>query len=371
MIDRRTVLRGSLGALGAASLATLAGCSSRDAESEPAGFDPSVTPDADTGPINPRVVGTIATGLAVPWGVAFDSAGVAYVSERDTGRILRIRGGDTESIGEVPGVALSPGRGEGGLLGLAFLPGDDSTLFVHHTTADDDRVVRIDLSGGGLGNPQPILTGIPRANTHHGGRLLAGPDGSLFVSTGDAQQRSEAQNPDSPLGKILRIDADGAPAAGNPSGSAVWSLGHRNVEGLALDADGRLWASEFGQDSVDELNLIEAGGNYAWPGTEGTGSPAGQRDPLVTWPTSECSPAGLAITQSTAFVAALRGRSLWGVPLDGPRAGRPVRYFAQEFGRLRTVVVAPDGDLWVTTSNTDGRGDPRDGDDRILRVSLT
>lgn len=157
----------------------------------------------------------------------------------------------------------------------------------------------------------------------------------------------------------------------NPFGNRTWTYGHRNVEGLAFDADGRLWATEFGDKSTDELNLIVEGGNYGWPDVEGSSGNDSFRNPKATWsPTSTCSPAGLAITRSTAFVGALQGRSLFAVPLDGTDAGDPKEYFAGDYGRIRGVAVAPDGSLWVTTSNTDGRTDPGKNDDKILRVTL-
>jgi glucose/arabinose dehydrogenase len=272
-------------------------------------------------------------------------------------------------VGKVSGSAGSPG-GEGGLLGLAIPPGDESAVFGYVTTSSDDRIVRMTLSGDQLGRPEPVLTGIPIGSRHHGGRLLFDSEGRLYVSTGDAGDGSLAQDRDSLAGKVLRIDQDGKAAAGNPFGNRTWSYGHRNVEALAFDADGRLWAAEFGDKSADELNLIERGGNYGWPDAEGRSRNDDFIDPRVTWGTDECSPAGLAITRSTAYVGALQGECLFEVPLDGTNAGRPVAHFAGEHGRIRTVVLAPDGALWVTTSNTDGRGRPTSGDDRIFRVTV-
>ena len=193
----------------------------------------------------------------------------------------------------------------------------------------------------------------------------------LLVATGDAEQSDLAQDRDALAGKILRIRPDGRAAPGNPYDNRTWSYGHRNVEGLAFDADGRLWATEFGDKEADELNLISRGKNYGWPDVEGDSDDDDFVNPKVVWsPTSSCSPAGLAITRSTAFVGALRGQCLFAVPLDGTKAGKPKAYFAEEHGRIRNVVVAPDGSLWVTTSNTDGRVDPGRNDDKILRVTL-
>ena len=249
--------------------------------------------------------------------------------------------------------------------------GDPETLFAYLTTESDNRVVRMSLAGGRLGRPRVVLDGIPAGPNHDGGSLLFDRDGHLLVSTGDAGDSSLAQDRGSLAGKILRIRTNGSAAPGNPFDNRTWSYGHRNVEGLAFDAEGRLWATEFGAQETDELNLIRRGGNYGWPEFEGRSNRDGLTSPAVVWsPTSSCSPAGVAVAGSTAFVGALRGQCLFAVPLDGTRAGTPKAYFEGEHGRLRTVALAPDASLWVTTSNTDGRGQPGPGDDKILRVRL-
>ena len=174
-------------------------------------------------------------------------------------------------------------------------------------------------------------------------------------------------------GKILRIRRDGSIPADNPfPSSPVWSYGHRNVQGLAFDSTGQLWATEFGQNTWDELNKVVRGGNHGWPEVEGRGGRDGFVDPQVVWPTADASPSGLAIVDDVAYMGALRGVRLWQVPLNGGVAGPPVALLEGTLGRLRTVVVAPDGGgLWITTSNTDGRGSPRQGDDHVVRVALT
>ena len=191
--------------------------------------------------------------------------------------------------------------------------------------------------------------------------MLFASDGSLFLSTGDAEDPDSAQDRNSLTGKILRLSADGQAAPGNPFGNRTWSYGHRNIQGLAFDAQGRLWATEYGAKDVDELNLIVRGGNYGWPEVEGPSDNSDYEQPKFSWsPTNVCSPAGLAITRSTAFVAALQGRCLFGLRLQGDNVvGDASEYFAREYGRIRNVVVAPNGELWVTTSNTDGRNGPR------------
>lgn len=318
----------------------------------------------------PKLAGTIATGLNVPWGIAFLSTGDALVSQRDDGSIVRIStSGQVTPVGSVSGSSGVAG-GEGGLLGIALAPDDEDILYAYVTTSSDDRIVRMSIAGGSLGRSTPVLTGIPIGARHHGGRLLFAPDGALFVSTGDSGVADLAQDRNSLAGKVLRIDRDGKALDDNPFGNRTWSYGHRNIEGLAFDTDGRLWASEFGEKFADELNLIQRGGNYGWPRVEGKGGGTDYVDPLVTWATDDCSPAGIAIAGSTAFIGALQGECLFAVPLDGESAGKPVAHFAGKYGRIRSVAVAPDGALWVTSSNTDGRGDMRTGDDRILRVTV-
>jgi glucose/arabinose dehydrogenase len=312
----------------------------------------------------------VATGLRVPWGVAFLPDGTTLVAERPTGQVVRIGpDGGTSDAGTVPGVRA---LGEGGLLGLAVAPGDPGTVFAYFTSDDDNRVVRMAYRDGRLGDPKPLLTGIPAAGNHNGGRIVVGPDGNLWIGTGDAGRSEQAQDRRALGGKILRIRRDGSVPADNPfPSSPVWSYGHRNVQGLAFDSTGQLWATEFGQNTWDELNKVVKGGNHGWPEVEGRGERGGFVDPQVVWPTADASPSGLAIVDDVAYIGALRGTRLWQVPLTGGVAGRPVALLDGDLGRLRTVVAAPDGGgLWVTTSNTDGRGSPRQGDDRVVRVAL-
>ncbi|MEO6606223.1 MAG: PQQ-dependent sugar dehydrogenase [Aeromicrobium sp.] len=364
MIERRTFLTG-IAALGAG---TLMGCGSDDKPTATATTptEPATTP-AKT--LNPKIASTIATGLNVPWGIAFLASGAALVSQRDDCSIVRIEpGGEVTNLGVVEGADSA--TSEGGLMGIALDPDDESTLYAYVSTSSDDRLVKMSLDGDKLGRPDALLTGVRSAANHHGGRLLFDGAGHLFLAIGDGAVPDSAQDKGGPNGAILRLDKEGRAASGNPFNNKVWSYGHRNIEGLALDGAGRLWASEFGQDSRDELNLIVEGKNYGWPKFEGTSDDPGFVTPKVTWSTDECSPAGLAITRSTAFMAALRGECVWMIPLDGESAGKPKALFKGKYGRIRNVVVAPDKSLWVTTSNTDSRGRPASDDDRILRVTL-
>jgi glucose/arabinose dehydrogenase len=319
-------------------------------------------------PAAAATVKTVASGLQVPWGVAFLPDGSALVAERPTGRIVRIPrgGGRATTVMRVRGVAAD---GEGGLLGLAVSPrySSDRLVYAYLTTASDNRVVRFRLGG----SVRPILTGLQKASIHDGGRIAFGPDGKLYAGVGDAGNTSNAQNRSSRNGKILRINPDGSVPSDNPfPGSPVWSLGHRNVQGLVWDSRGRLWATEFGQDTWDEINLIRKGRNYGWPTVEGKGGTQGGRftNPLVTWHTNEASPSGAAILGGSLYVGALAGQRLWKIPLHGASTGKPRALLKGRFGRLRTVVAAPGGGLWVTTSNRDGRGSPHSGDDKVLLV---
>ncbi len=203
--------------------------------------------------------------------------------------------------------------------------------------------------------------------------MAFGPDGYLYVSTGETGDDDLSQDDESLGGKILRITPDGDPAPGNPDpNSPIWTKGHRNVQGLAFDDEDRLWASEFGSQVWDEVNLIEGGNNYGWPAAEGDSNLEGYVDPQVQWNPAEASPSSVAYADGALWVAGLRGERLWQVPVksDGT-LGRPIPHFVGAYGRLRTVVAAPDGSLWLGTSNQDGRGVPAPEDDRIFRVTLS
>ncbi|WP_400996271.1 PQQ-dependent sugar dehydrogenase [Agromyces sp. GXQ0307] len=363
-----------------ATTAVLAGCAP-DADSGPVVITssaPASTSPAASAPPAVRPVGeaeTLATGLESPWSILRLPDGGVLVSERDRGRVVEVLpDGDVREAAVLPDVVAG---GEGGLLGLAHLPGDgadEASVLAYFSTDEDNRIVRMPLTGEpgelGLGEPEVVLDGIPRGSRHNGGRLAVGPDGFLYATTGDAGDGDLSQDPDALGGKILRMTRDGEPAPGNPDGTLVWSLGHRNPQGLAWDAAGGMWAAEFGQNTWDELNRIEPGANYGWPIVEGRADDDRFRDPAVQWPTSQASPSGIAIVGDTIVLAALRGERLW---FASPALTSPTEVeaaLAGELGRLRDVVPGPDGELWALTNNTDGRGTPRDGDDRLVRIRL-
>jgi len=321
--------------------------------------------DGDPLPVPSSAVRTIVDKLEAPWGLAFLPDGSALVTERDSARILSVS--DSGTVREVQRVTEVVPQGEGGLLGIAVSPtyATDRWVYVYYTTADDNRVARMHPGEA----PTPIFTGIPKAGNHNGGRIAFGPDGMLYVGTGDAGERDQAQDRAALGGKILRLTPEGRPAPGNPFGdSPVYSYGHRNVQGLAWDSGGRLFAAEFGQNRYDELNLIQPGGNYGWPEVEGVGDNGSFVNPVATWATSDASPSGIAVLGDQVYVACLRGTKLYRIGTDGANARA---LLDGQYGRLRHVAVAPDGSLWILTSNRDGRGSPAETDDRILRLDVS
>ncbi|MCX3291621.1 PQQ-dependent sugar dehydrogenase [Streptomyces sp. NEAU-H22] len=379
--------------LAAAALLLTAGCSSDSGGSpgEQASTTPSRTAAGSSAPPGQaaeetppakgsvKVVRTVAEGLDSPWGLAPLPGGGLLVSSRDDATIVRVddKTGKKSELGEVPGVSAA---GEGGLLGIALSPdyASDHMVYAYFTSASDNRIVRMIYdeqkpAGEQLGAPDTVYKGIPKGFIHNGGRIGFGPDKMLYVGTGESGDTGLSQDKDSVGGKILRLTPEGEPAPGNPfPDSPVYSYGHRNVQGLAWDTRQRLFASEFGQDTWDELNAIEPGGNYGWPEAEGRSGDKGFHNPVDQWTTAEASPSGIAYAEGSVWMAGLRGKRLWRIPLNGTKSSaEPQAFLEGEYGRLRTVVAAGGGRLWLVTSNTDGRGGPKAGDDRILELRVT
>ncbi|MEU2333590.1 PQQ-dependent sugar dehydrogenase [Streptomyces sp. NPDC013172] len=325
------------------------------------------------------VVRSVAQGLKSPWGLAaLPDGGGLLVSDRDDGTISKVdeRTGKITELGTVSGVAAA---GEGGLLGIALSPGfaSDHMIYAYFTSASDNRIVRMlwdanKPAGEQLGAPDTIFKGIPKGFIHNGGRIAFGPDGMLYAGAGESGRRGLAQDKGSLGGKILRLTPEGDPAPGNPfPNSPVYTYGHRNVQGLAWDDKQRLFASEFGQDTWDELNAVKPGGDYGWPNAEGRSGDPKYVNPIAQWHTDEASPSGIAYVNGVIWMAALKGQRLWRVPLRGTTAAAaPQAFLTGEYGRLRTVVAAGGDKLWLVTSNTDGRGRPKAGDDRILELKV-
>jgi glucose/arabinose dehydrogenase len=310
--------------------------------------------------------------------MAWAPDGTMLVTMRHEGRILRIGSGESDYlVGEGAEWLRDNGvkSGEGGVLGIALLPSNPNVVYVYITRADGNAVVRMLRFGQTLGAPTDVVTGIPKAGNHNGGRIRFGPDGHLYITTGDAGNTALSQDLNSLAGKILRVVADGTEADGsvpedNPFGTLVWSYGHRNPQGLDWAADGRMFAAELGQNTLDELNVIEPGNNYGWPIKEAmVGAPAGTAAgatvegytyPVAWWPTSKASPSGITVTDEAVYVAALRGQRVWRVPLTPDGVGTS-HVLLNDLGRIRLIQEGPHGNLYVLTSNGKGA-------DKIVRI---
>jgi glucose/arabinose dehydrogenase len=338
-------------------------------------------------------VTTLAGGFDTIWDLAWGPDNAIWVTERP-GTISRVNPA-TGAVTRLGSVAVAE-IGEGGLMGLAFHPDFASGqpyIYVAHTysagTSVRNRVVRLAVTGATLGTPEVIIDDIPGSSIHNGARLAVGPDRLLYVSMGDASNTNLPQDRTSPGGKILRLTLTGVPAPGNPFGNAVYSYGHRNPQGLVFLANGALYATEHGPGDNDEVNRIEPGRNYGWPTVRGKcDGDAGPNEltfcqannvvePLANW-TPTIAPAGLdyydgsLIPQwrGSLLFTTLKGQALYRLPLaaDGRSVTGQEKLFEGQYGRLRDVLVAPDGAVYLGTSNRDGRGSPRPEDDRILRV---
>ncbi|WP_239589862.1 PQQ-dependent sugar dehydrogenase [Streptomyces aureoverticillatus] len=327
------------------------------------GSQPGGTPD-------PGTVKTLASGADVPWGLAFLPDGAGIYTERNTFNVYRLtKAGQKTLLGKVPNSQTT--GGEGGLMGVEVSPdfATDHYVYFLHTSSEGNRIARMTLENNALSGYKVLLDGMGKSRFHNGGRLRFGPDGKLYAGMGDAQNGSKAQDKNSLNGKILRINPDGSIPSDNPFGNAVWSLGHRNPQGLDFDSKGRLWQAEFGNSNMDEVNLIQKGGNYGWPNCEGTsGSCSGYIAPKKTWPVASASPSGLTIINDHVFVATTRGERVYRMRIDANSALVDQKtYFQGTYDRLRTVEVDPDGDIWLTTS-TDKDGTA--GNDRVLLIDI-
>ncbi|WP_255195107.1 PQQ-dependent sugar dehydrogenase [Halorarius litoreus] len=313
---------------------------------------------------------TVATGLRVPWGADYRD-GTLYLTER-RGRVVRVVDGTVEPVVDLS-ESVETG-GEGGLLGLAFHP-DADVAFTYQTylsgASRKNRVVRHDLTDDWAG--EAVLDGIPGAPIHDGGRLLVW-DGALYVTSGDAADRESAQDRDALSGKVHRLTLDGDPHPNNPFETTVFTWGHRNPQGLAT-RENRLFATEHGPDTDDEINLLEAGNNYGWPEVKGTDGGEGFTPALDAF-TPTIAPGGAVFYPENGPIEAWRGDLLFGTlvgshlhrtRIEGAEVVANNRQFTDQFGRLRTTFVGPDSHLYAVTSNRDGRGSPQDGDDRVLR----
>ena len=319
---------------------------------------------------------TIASNLEIPWALAFLPGGDILFTERP-GKVKLVDKNGSGNPALVADIAEVKHIGEGGLLGIALHPdfANNKYVYLYYTysgTKDNtlNRVVRYKFENGRLTNQQIIVDAIPGAVNHNGGRIKFGPDNFLYIATGDAQNPSLAQDINSLSGKILRVTDDGKPADTNPFGNLIYSWGHRNPQGLTWDNKGRLWATEHGNQAHDELNLIEKGTNYGWPVITGDGEKEGMRKPVLQSGSATWAPSGAAYVLNSIFFAGLRGNALYEAKIVGSGADLG-KHLKGELGRIREVVLAPDGFfLYITTSNRDTRGVPRDGDDKIIKINV-
>ncbi|MEX0931325.1 MAG: PQQ-dependent sugar dehydrogenase [Candidatus Paceibacterota bacterium] len=317
----------------------------------------------------------ILTNLTVPWDFVFLPDGGLLISERDGTLLYK----DTEQELHEISIPETKQTGESGLLGIMLHPDfkENNLLYVYLTTETEtgliNRVERYRFSNGELTQKEIILDRIPGARYHDGGRIAFGPDQMLYIATGDAQNEESAQNPELLSGKILRVTDTGDIPSDNPFGNEVYSMGHRNPQGITWDDKNRLWITEHGRSGVlsgfDEVNLITKGGNYGWPESEGdtvlpnTVKPKAHSGASATW-----APASALYWDGSIFFGGLRGVALFEAVLENETVVEVREHYKSEFGRIRTITLGPDGYFYLSTSNRDGRGPSIATDDRIIRI---
>ncbi len=338
---------------------------------------PSIVQSTPTALPTNQNIEVIASNLYVPWALDFLPSGELLTTER-SGRVLLIKGDEKIELIKIDDVVE---KGEGGLMGMAIDPkfGQTSKIFFYYTYEATDnstknRVVSYQLVDQKLTNRQLILDAIPGALFHNGGRLKFGSDGFLYITTGDAQEPSRAQDLNSLAGKILRITVDGKAAAGNPFNSLVWSYGHRNPQGITWDNQGKLWSTEHGPSGIgadccrDELNQIQSGNNYGWPLITGDKKQAGLISPVIHSGNSQAwAPGGMAYADGSIYFAGLKGTAIYKYNIETKEM---TALYQNQWGRIRDIVIGADKQLYITTSNRDGRGKPSTADDQIIRLPV-
>ena len=329
---------------------------------------------------NPQAIEILASNLQIPWSLDFlpasqnDKANSDILFTQRPGILSLLSNGSVSTVAEIEDVEAI---GEGGLMGLTIHPDFSNNQFIYlmytYSAKEDNtlnRVVRYKYSEGTITDKEIIVDRIPGARFHNGGRIKFGPDEFLYITTGDSQEPSLAQNRDSLAGKILRVKDDGSPAPGNPFNSRIYSYGHRNPQGLTWDSSGNLYSTEHGRSNptgYDEVNLIEAGKNYGWPEIEGNEVRNNLVTPLANSGLGTWAPGSAAFYNKSLFFGGLRGAALFELKLENEKTIL-VEHFLNEFGRIRDAVIGPDNMIYITTSNRDGRGDPTTEDDRIIRI---
>jgi len=327
---------------------------------------------------------TVAENLKIPWAIAFAPDGTIYFTERG-GDLRVIQNGQ---LNPNPIASFQVGKGEGGLLGIALDPNfeNNSYLYLYYTYNNSpiyNKVVRYTITDNQLSNELILIDEIPGASYHDGGRIRFGPDNTLYITTGDAGNAESAQDVNSLAGKILRINSDGTIPDDNPFDSPVYSYGHRNPQGLDWHPDSKILViSEHGPSGErgfahDEVNVISSGNNYGWPEIIGDETGENFVNPIIHTGLDTWAPSGASFYNSDNiedwygkyFIATLRGNHLRMLDLDlENNKVISSKKILDNFGRLRDASMGPDGNLYLLTSNQDGRGIPAFNDDRILRV---
>lgn len=331
----------------------------------------------------PYEIEVIAENLYVPWAIAISDEGKLYFTER-SGAIRIIEDGKLHPQPLITFRAPFVSQGEGGLMGIALDPNysQNHYMYVMHSYAEGNRiynrVVRLVENNNRASIDRVLLDKIPGGRIHNGGRLKIGPDQKLYITTGDAGNSALAQDPTSTAGKILRIELDGRIPEDNPIiNSPVYSLGHRNPQGLAWNSKNVLYESEHGQSAHDEINIIQPGANYGWPLVQGDedSTEVKIQKPLIHSGEETWAPSGIAFInqgpwQGKLLISNLRGQQLLAISLNGK--GTVVKsiesWLRNRYGRLREVIQGKDGSIYLTTSNRDGRGNPDIADDKIIRL---
>ncbi|MGG1572540.1 PQQ-dependent sugar dehydrogenase [Fictibacillus sp. NRS-1165] len=346
------------------SIVFIFGCS-------PANKNTSEKNDKDAKEVAARQAEVISTDLEIPWNINKHDH-TFYMSQRP-GYIIRVNGENgSKTVQNVEAAKNVLHEGEGGLLGFILAPDFDTSqeAFAYHTYKQDgtvfNRIIVLKLNGNKWTERRIILERIPGGTIHNGGRIKIGPDGRLYAAAGDAGNPENAQNTKSLAGKILRMGLDGTVPNDNPfQNSYVYSYGHRNPQGLAWDHNGKLYSSEHGQTAHDEINLIEPGKNYGWPVIEGSQQAPNMVSPLFQSGDDTWAPSGIAIKNNKMYVANLRGESILVVDLTD----QTVETFFKNAGRMRDVLIE-DRSIYSITNNRDGRGNPREGDDKLIKLPL-
>lgn len=318
-------------------------------------------------------VSTVAQNLEIPWAIEFLPNNDILFTERK-GALKLISNGQISTVEDISDVLA---YGEGGLMGLVLHPNfsNNHYLYVQYTYRGNgdnslNRVVRYKYENGELSDRSVIVDSIPGAMYHDGGRIKFGPDGFLYITTGDSGNPSLAQDTNSMAGKILRVTDEGKAPADNPFNNLVYSYGHRNPQGITWDDEGRLWETEHGRSApsgYDEVNIIQKGKNYGWPEIQGPEKRSGMETPLAQSGNETWAPAGAVSYNGSLFFGGLKGQALFELKIENGN-GVITKHFLQEFGRIREVILGPDNLLYITTSNRDGRGSPSQSDDRILKI---